>query len=156
MIASLSLFPNSRNGLCIFWVRQIASATIFITRTSSSKGSLPNSCTLGLHGPSSPYYHHFLTPTSRESYWSDFLMAEVAKNYTFEEIKAEFTSRSRSVSPRKRQMTIPEEAQVTAKRVCLEEHAPHTVWGTILERALLYCQDFEIPILYCEFWCILQ
>jgi subtilase family serine protease len=33
---------------------------------------------------------------------------------------------------------------------------PDAVWGTILERALLYCQDFEIPILYCEFWCILQ
>lgn len=31
-----------------------------------------------------------------------------------------------------------------------------SVLGTILERPLLYCQDFEIPILYCEFWCILQ
>lgn len=52
---------------------------------------------------------------------------EAAKTYTFEEIKAEFPSRSRSLSPRKRQMTIPEEAQVAAKRVCLEEHAPRTM-----------------------------
>jgi hypothetical protein len=48
---------------------------------------------------------------------------EAAKKYTFEEIKAEFSSRSRSVSPRKRQMTIPEEVQFTTKRVCMERNA---------------------------------
>jgi hypothetical protein len=69
-------------------------------------------------------------------------MAEVAKTYTFEEIKAEFTSRSRSVSPRKRQMTIPEEAQVTAKRVCLEEHAPHTT-ATSQQDDLVPCQQTQ-------------
>ncbi|KAF8858817.1 hypothetical protein BDZ45DRAFT_689813 [Acephala macrosclerotiorum] len=52
---------------------------------------------------------------------------EAAKKYTFEEIKAEFLPRSRSASPRKRKMTIPEEVQFTTKRVCLERNARRAV-----------------------------
>ncbi|KFZ13764.1 hypothetical protein V501_03532, partial [Pseudogymnoascus sp. VKM F-4519 (FW-2642)] len=46
---------------------------------------------------------------------------EMAKQVTFEEIKAQFLSRSRSVSPRKRQMTISDGGQHTAKRLCLDD-----------------------------------
>ena len=44
---------------------------------------------------------------------------EASKEYTFDEIKADFPSRSRSTSPRKRQMIALEEGQSTAKQICL-------------------------------------
>lgn len=51
---------------------------------------------------------------------------EIARSYKFDEIKADFPSKSRSASPRKRQITIPEETQLSAKRACLQRDARHS------------------------------
>lgn len=68
---------------------------------------------------------HFLTLIYRENCWSGFLTAKKwpKKKYTSEEIKAEFSPRSRSVSPRKRQITFSEEGQFTTKRLCVGKNA---------------------------------
>ncbi|OBT56111.1 hypothetical protein VE04_04157 [Pseudogymnoascus sp. 24MN13] len=69
----------------------------------------------------------------------------MAKQVTFEVIKAQSLSRSRSVSPRKRQMTISDGGQHTTKRLCLDDRFGGTSRQGTPARTLLTYTGTSLP-----------